>query len=98
VSSPQLEQEGGKLLNIGEKCTPLNGQWFIRYSGLWGSLSKAPQILPPSVIALIPQLYFISSGYWNPAFNETGMRTVEGRSFTRANHIGPKTSVKIGAF
>jgi hypothetical protein len=30
---------------------------FLRYSGLWGSIGATP----------------VSSGYWGPAFNETGM-------------------------
>lgn len=28
----------GGLINIGEKTSPLNGQVFVKYSGLWGSL------------------------------------------------------------
>ena len=48
---------GGKLLDLGEKTAPMNGQVFIRYSGLWGS----------------PGTFFFTSGYWDPAFNETGM-------------------------
>lgn len=47
----------GALLNIGEKMSPLNGQYFIRYSGIWGS----------------PGFTYYTSGYWNPAYNETGM-------------------------
>jgi hypothetical protein len=46
---------GGALLNIGEKMAPLNGQFFIRYSGIWGS----------------PGLLYATSGYWDPAYNET---------------------------
>lgn len=46
---------GGVLLNIGEKMRPLNGQDFIRYSGIWGS----------------PGFLEATSGYWNPAYNET---------------------------
>jgi hypothetical protein len=47
----------GKLINVGEKTRPMNKQVFIQYSGLWGS----------------PGATFISSGYWGPAYNETGM-------------------------
>ena len=46
---------GGRLLNIGEKMSPLNGQFFIRYSGIWGS----------------PGWFYETSGYWDPAYNET---------------------------
>jgi len=45
------------LVNIGEKTRPLNGQLFLRYSGLWGS----------------PGAFYHSSGYWGPAFNETDL-------------------------
>lgn len=47
----------GGLLNVGEKLHPLNGQVFIQYSGIWGS----------------PGTLFGTSGYWGPAYNETGM-------------------------
>lgn len=30
--------QSGGLVNIGEKITPRNGQVFVKYSGLWGSL------------------------------------------------------------
>jgi hypothetical protein len=49
---------GGGLVNVGEKCSPRNGQVFVRYSGLWGS----------------PGHFYATSGYWGPAFNETSMR------------------------
>jgi hypothetical protein len=58
----------GPLVNIGEKSRPLNGQVFIRYSGLWGAPSKFFSPLPPG-----NKPYFGFSGYWGPAFNETGM-------------------------
>jgi hypothetical protein len=45
------------LVNVGEKTRPLNGQLFLRYSGLWGS----------------PGVFYQSSGYWGPAFNETDL-------------------------
>jgi hypothetical protein len=47
----------GGLLNVGDKVHPMNGQLFIQYSGIWGS----------------PGSFFGTSGYWGPAFNETGM-------------------------
>ena len=48
----------GVLLNVGSRVKPLHGQEFVRYSGLWGS----------------PGFLYGTSGYWGPAFNETGMR------------------------
>jgi hypothetical protein len=50
--------ESGRLLNVGGKRQPLNDQVFIQYSGIWGS----------------PGGLFSFSGYWGPAFNETGAR------------------------
>lgn len=52
----------GGLLNVGEKTHPRNGQHFIAYSGLWGA----------------PRALFFTSGYWGPAFNETGARCADG--------------------
>ena len=51
------EGKAGALLNIGSKGAPMNGQEFIRYSGLWGS----------------PGILYGTSGYWGPAYNETAM-------------------------
>jgi hypothetical protein len=51
-------EAAARLVNVGEKEAPVHGQFFIAYSGLWGS----------------PGLLFITSGYWGPAFNETSMR------------------------
>jgi len=48
---------GGRLVDVGEKTMPMNGQVFLRYSGLWGS----------------PGTIYYDSGYWGPAFNETQM-------------------------
>ena len=56
---------GGRLLDVGSKTSPLNGQAFIQYSGLWGSPSGFP--------LLGSDPYYWSSGYWGPAFNETAM-------------------------
>jgi hypothetical protein len=53
----------GGLLNIGEKSHPRNGQVFVQYSGLWGS----------------PGRLFMTTGYWGPAFNETGAQCADGR-------------------
>lgn len=58
---------GGGLLNVGEKRRPRNGQRFIQYSGLWGS----------------PHRWFSTSGYWGPAFNETGALCEDGRAAYR---------------
>jgi hypothetical protein len=55
-----LTTPGGALLNVGAKVAPMNGQVFIRYSGIWGSPGHWPT-------------QFDTSGYWGPAFNETGM-------------------------
>lgn len=54
----------GRLLNVGEKVKPINGQLFLQYSGLWGSPSEAFGL----------PTYYAFSGYWGPAFNETGIR------------------------
>jgi hypothetical protein len=48
----------GPLVDVGEKRAPKNGQVFVSYSGLWGS----------------PGAFYMTSGYWGPAYNETGMR------------------------
>lgn len=81
----------GLLLNVGEREHPLNGQVFIQYSGLWGSPSEVDTILAippgtPNVIANLLreiriQVYYASSGYWGPAFNETEM---ENNGFIKA--------------
>jgi hypothetical protein len=52
----------GGLINMGEKSRPRNGQIFVRYSGLWGRLGAL----------------FMTSGYWGPAFNETGATCANG--------------------
>jgi hypothetical protein len=48
--------QSGPLLNLGSKTAPMNDQVFVQYSGLWGSHSFACFL----------------SGYWGPAYNETG--------------------------
>jgi hypothetical protein len=59
----------GGVLNVGEKSRPRNGQVFVQYSGLWGS----------------PGRLFITSGYWGPAFNETGATCENGeKAYTRS--------------
>lgn len=50
--------DSGQLLNVGSKTNPMNGQAFIKYSGLWGS----------------PGTFFGTSGYWGPAYNENDMK------------------------
>lgn len=62
----QAPVNAGTLLNVGEKTNPLNNQTFIQYSGLWGTPSTFPD--SSSII------YYASSGYWGPAFNETEMQ------------------------
>ena len=54
----------GGLRNVGEKLHPRNGQVFIQYSGLWGAQGRL----------------FMTSGYWGPAFNETGALCRDGAS------------------
>lgn len=63
---------GGGLVNVGAKIAPMNGQYFIRYSGLWGSISDFPidQTIPTRWGDLNARTAF--SGYWGPAYNETG--------------------------
>jgi len=51
----------GALINLGEKTAPFEP--FVAYSGLWGS---------PGLC--LPAIGCINSGYWGPAYNETGMR------------------------
>lgn len=53
---------GAGLVNVGEKGRPRNGQVFIQYSGMWGS----------------PHLWFLTSGYWGPAFNDTSAQCETG--------------------
>jgi len=75
--------QSGSLVNVGEKAHPLNKQVFIQYSGLWGKPSDINAILvipsgtPNAIANLISEirlrLYYASSGYWGPAFNETEM-------------------------
>jgi hypothetical protein len=52
---------GGKLVNLGEKNAPMPGMEFLRYSGLWGTRREKGWFAP------------LNSGYWGPAYNETGM-------------------------
>lgn len=52
----------GGLVNLGEKSNPRGSQHFVRYSGIWGSRN----------------LFFLTSGYWGPAFNETGATCPDG--------------------
>jgi hypothetical protein len=52
----------GGLVNVGEKLRPRNGQVFLQYSGLWGGRGRL----------------FLTSGYWGPAFNETGALCADG--------------------
>jgi hypothetical protein len=52
---------GSALENLGEKTSPMPGMEFLRYSGLWGTRESSGWFSAPR------------SGYWGPAFNETGM-------------------------
>lgn len=53
----------GGLLDVGSKLEPMSDQFFVQYSGLWGSPSQFP------ILGSDP--YYFSSGYWGPAYNET---------------------------
>ncbi len=58
---PGTIMPGGALLNLGEKTAPMPGMEFLRYSGLWGTRESSGWFSG------------LRSGYWGPAFNETGM-------------------------
>jgi hypothetical protein len=68
----------GGIVNVGARKAAMNGQLFIYYSGLWGSPSEFASVgnlVPTSsqpVHDLLQKLIYVSSGYWGPAFNETG--------------------------
>jgi hypothetical protein len=50
------------LVMLGQKTSPRVGMEWLRYSGLWGTRQNSG-------------LYqYYRSGYWGPAFNETGLR------------------------
>jgi hypothetical protein len=52
----------GPFVMLGQKTSPRSGMEWLRYSGLWGTRENSG-------------LYqFYRSGYWGPAFNETGIR------------------------
>jgi hypothetical protein len=55
-------QSSGPLVLIGQKTRPMPGMEWIQYSGLWGTRETT---------GLLPAY---RSGYWGPAFNETGIR------------------------
>ena len=50
---------GGALLNVGEKTATMNGQDFVRYSGLWGEP--------------VAGTGSFTDGWWGPAFFGTQM-------------------------
>lgn len=52
----------GPLVMLGQKTSPRPGTEWLRYSGLWGTRQNSG----------LNQFY--RSGYWGPAFNETGLR------------------------
>jgi hypothetical protein len=52
----------GPVVMLGQKSCPAPGMEWLRYSGLWG-VREASGVFS-----------YYRSGYWGPAFNETGMR------------------------
>lgn len=52
----------GSMAMLGQKTMPRAGMEWLRYSGLWGTRENSGWY----------PLY--RSGYWGPAFNETGLR------------------------
>jgi len=52
----------GLLVMVGQKTSPRAGMEWLRYSGLWGTRENSGPFP------------FYRSGYWGPAFNETGLR------------------------
>ena len=82
VSGPNGEPLGrsGGLRNVGEKSRPRNGQVFVQYAGLWGSR----------------RTLFITSGYWGPAFNETGAQCAGGGPAYSAAILYPAESPACG--
>lgn len=53
--------KSGPFIRLGQKTHPSPGEEWLQYSGLWGSREDAGLFS------------FYRSGYWGPAFNETGM-------------------------
>ena len=82
VAGPNHEPLGrsGGLRNVGEKSRPRNGQVFVQYSGLWGSR----------------RTLFVTSGYWGPAFNETGAQCADGGPAYDATILYPAESQRCG--
>ncbi len=64
----------GGLLNVGERSLPLNGQSFIQYAGLWGSIGKN----------------IANSGDYGPAYHGLGMLSNGYLSFWAAGMLNPK--------
>lgn len=64
----------GGLLNVGERSVPLNGQSFIQYTGLWGSVGKN----------------VANSGDYGPAYQGLGMLSNGYLSFWAAGMLNPK--------
>lgn len=61
------------LLNLGEKRHPLNNQWFIQYSGLWGS----------------PGRNSANTGEWGPAYHRSGLNADGYINAWAANMLNP---------
>jgi hypothetical protein len=86
------------LVNLGEKLDPLE-RW-LPYSGLWGSPGFNYFGLPTSVKGLIESLMEarglgehlenFTSGYWGPAFNETGRTEAGYITAWCAGHVNPE--------
>ncbi|MGE3725344.1 MAG: FimV family protein [Candidatus Sericytochromatia bacterium] len=64
----------GGLLNLGERSLPLNGQSFIQYAGLWGSIGKNA----------------VNSGDYGPAYSGIGMLSNGYLGFWAAGMLNPK--------
>ena len=56
----RVSRSGPPLL-LGQKTHPMPGTEWLEYAGLWGTRESSGLFL------------FYRSGYWGPAFNETGM-------------------------
>ena len=56
----RVSRSGPPLL-LGQKTHPMPGMEWLEYSGLWGTREGSGMFS------------FYRSGYWSPAFNETGM-------------------------
>jgi hypothetical protein len=74
----------GPLVMLGQKTSPRPGMEWLRYSGLWGTRENSG----------LYQVY--RSGYWGPAFNETGLRR-DGFVSAWCEGIAPLNSASAGS-